>query len=417
MIDGLKKVLAVSVGLNLLLIVTLLYLFLHEKHPTPYFELKPPGKNEQAVPLASSHNNAEMVRQMRLFPVEQLIEDLADTEWVEDGFKQRDLALASLVTFHHFDLPRALLGLPQPTEQRSIVYGTLKNGAPALITLYPSLREEQFEAIIQFAKREKWPLTSRGLFFAIRQKQAVQQEPDPTLIDAFYLSPEFLSIEMLFNRSERPVEKQELLRLLTEGDWKLVATFAEQQRAVQDLSSARRQRFLLDYIEHKSRTAAYLLLKTDPDFASHKLDDPHVIELLKLLPHKTPEAEQFALAQLTSPRSNLVWKLAARRLYAYAGELLPETFQHDAAIERFVSKDKRPKPQPKKGPVVLPLTKPVKTAAREKPRLYIVREGDSLWKIAKQFKVEIGVIKKANKLQSDMLKPGTSLMIPQPAAG
>src|SRR5262245_8555802 len=129
------------------------------------------------------------------------------------------------------------------------------------------------------------------------------QDLDPTLIDAFYLTPEFLSVELLFNRSEKEVEKQELLQMLCEGEWKLLSFFTEQQRAVQDLSAARRQRFLLDYVERGNRKAAYLLLKTDGDFAAHKLDDPHVMALLRLLPHKTPEAEQFALEQLTSPRS------------------------------------------------------------------------------------------------------------------
>lgn len=431
MIVGLTRALLISGSLNFVLIVAMVYLFMREKPPAPYFELKPAGQKEQIVPLAIDRSNADILRQLRKLPVEQLISRLEDTQLVEDGFKQRDLALASLVAFHHFDLSRALLGLPQPEQQRSVMYGKLRDGSPALATLYPSLNDEQFHAIVRFANTERWPLTSQGLFLSVRQKKLRNLVPDPTLIDAFYLTPEFLSVEMLFNRCNCSVEKPELLKLLTEGDWAMLASFAEQQRAVQDLSSARRQRFLLDYIERHSRTAAALILKTDPDFAAHKLDDPHVMTLLRLLPHKTPEAEQFALAQLTSPRSNAVWKMAARRLYAYAGEQLPDSYQHHAAVERFTGKSvETPKPDPKaspkpatkpafKGAVVLPLTKPktkvVDKKAESKPkksRTHLVQEGDSLWKIARRYKVDMEALKKANNLQSDRLKPGTTLKIP-----
>ncbi|MCE5315736.1 MAG: LysM peptidoglycan-binding domain-containing protein, partial [Parachlamydia sp.] len=173
------------------------------------------------------------------------------------------------------------------------------------------------------------------------------------------------------------------------------------------------------------------------DFAAHKLDDPHVMTLLRLLPHKTPEAEQFALAQLTSPRSNAVWKMAARRLYAYAGEQLPDSYQHHAAIERFTGKNvestkaeqqaaaeqsTKPKleaPSAPKSAVVLPLTKPKpktvskkESPATKKVRTHVVQEGDSLWKIARRYKVDIETLKKANNLQSDRLRPGTTLKIP-----
>lgn len=423
MIVGLTRALLISGCLNILLMVGLVYLLMHEKPPAPYFELKPAGKREQAAPLAIDHSNAEILRELRRLPVEQLLARLSDTRLVEDGFKQRDLALASLVAFHFFDLPRALLGLPQPEQQRSVVYGRLKDSSPALVTLYPSLSEEQFQAILQFAQTEKWPLTSQGLFLAVRKKRLQNQVPDPTLVDAFYLTPEFLSVEMLFNRCNSCVEKSELMQLLSEGDWKMLTSFAEQQRAVQDLSSARRQRFLLDYIERRSRSAASLILKTDGDFAAHKLDDPHVMAILRLLPHKTPEAEQFALAQLTSPRSNAVWKQAARRLYAYAGEQLPDSYQHNAAIERFTGKSGEAATPPAapaapRVAVVLPLTKPKpsKTVAKKenapKMRIHVVQEGDSLWKIARRYKVDIATLKKVNKLQSDLLRPGTTLKIP-----
>jgi LysM repeat protein len=45
-------------------------------------------------------------------------------------------------------------------------------------------------------------------------------------------------------------------------------------------------------------------------------------------------------------------------------------------------------------------------------RLYIVQEGDSLWKISRRFGVDMEVIKRANELQSNAIQPGTMLKIP-----
>lgn len=47
-----------------------------------------------------------------------------------------------------------------------------------------------------------------------------------------------------------------------------------------------------------------------------------------------------------------------------------------------------------------------------KDRLYIVQEGDSLWKIARRFNVDVEHLRAHNKLKSDALKPGTPIRIP-----
>jgi cell wall-associated NlpC family hydrolase len=43
---------------------------------------------------------------------------------------------------------------------------------------------------------------------------------------------------------------------------------------------------------------------------------------------------------------------------------------------------------------------------------YIVRKGDSLYRISKKYKIDTGTIAKANNLVSDALMPGTKLLIP-----
>lgn len=465
LVRKLTVVLIASGALNIALLAGFFYWSAKDRIPMPYYELRPADKHEQQVPLAIDHSNSDVIRCFRKMPLEQLIGRLRNVQLVENGYSQRDLALACLVCFHHFDLERALLGYAQPDQKRTIAYGRFRSGEPAELTVYPSLTEKQYEAIINFAATERWPLDSQGLFSALRKQQGTQT--DPSLCDAFFLTQEFLAVDTLFSRAEVPVDKRELLSMLLEGDWTMLSIFAEQQRGSQDLSSARRQRFLLDYIIRNSKSAALLVLKTDGELAVRKLDDNHVVMILQLLDEKTPEAEKFALSLLTSPRSNTVWKEAAARLYAYAGEPMPEKYQHHAAISRFlpghavIVAANEPAPHAADKNIVQPSeplrnpspgkpgTPPKKVAAPVKPpevkqpsvrstlpraniphgsiprgnlpppnrevrreRLYVVQQGDSLWKISRRFDVDVDRIKAYNKLDSDFLKPGRPLLIP-----
>lgn len=334
-IRRLNIALMISGALNIALISFVCYWVFSERPPTPY-EHRPANIQEQQSPLAIDHSNSEVIRYFRKMPLEWLIARLDNTKLVESGYTQRDLALACLVAFHNFDLSRALPNLPSADQLRVLVYGKFRDGAPAELTIYPGLSDKQYKAIYNFATTERWPLTVKGLFFILRKQPA--EGRDLSLVDAFMMSPEFMTVEMLFSRGEQPADKNDLLNVVLQGNWEVLTSFVEQQKVTQDLSQARRQRFLLDYIEQQSKAAAYFMLKNDAAFAANKLDDKHVVLLLQLLDEKSPEAEQFALAQLASPRTDQVWKLAATRLYEYAGESIPDQYQHNAALSRFIPK-------------------------------------------------------------------------------
>lgn len=429
-IRKLTQFLMISVGGNILLLALFFYWLIKERPPTPYCEKKPADREAQQLPLAIEQSNSEIIRSFRLLSFNQLVGKLTNTQLVENGYTQRDLALACLIAFHHFDLARALNEPLQSLQQRKIQFGIKENKKPTEIIIYAGLTDPQFKAIIHFAKTERWPQTSKGLYSLIT---ASAKPPESSLADAFYLTPEFLSVETLFNRAEKRIEKQELLKFLSQGNWSILSDFADKQRIAQDLSPACRQHLLLQYIKIKSKAAAYLFLKTDGPFAAHKLDDAHVILILNLLDEKTPESEQFALSLLTSPRSDAVWKMAANRLYDYRGIPRPEKFQYSAALSLFapqyspVLQQETPIVQEMKTAPVLLQQKTEKLKAiksspsslnpppalpPKKDRLYVVQEGDSLWKIAKRFKVDIQVLRTKNRLSSDFLKPGTTLLIP-----
>lgn len=353
------------------------------------------------------------VKNFKTMPLDALIAKLSDTKAIEDGYKVRDIALATLVSYKDFDLSRALLGQPQPTQQRKMILEDKSE-----LTVFPGLSDTQYVAIGHFATTEKWPLTSRGLFTMVQQ---AENRKDATLLETFFLTPEFLAVEMLFNRANPVVDKAELLDLVTSGDWQIVSQFARKQQKAQDLSPERREALLLEYLSCGSKPATYLLLKTDEAFASKKLDDATVVMVLKTLDGATPQAESFAKTMLTSKRSDSVYQAAAECLYRWAGEAMPLPYDHAKALARFA-----PTPSPKEAFAETPSRKTPPTAT-SKPkttpkaatqvvagsRKYTVQKGDSLWKVSRKYHVSVDSIKKANSLKSDNLSPGSTLTIPE----
>jgi LysM repeat protein len=454
--------LIISGALNIALAGLFFYWIIKERPPTPYYELKPAATQEQQGSLATDKNSAELIEEFKQISFESLLNALTNSQHVENGYTQRDIALASLVAFHHFDLERALAHWPLPSQKRTIIYYRHKDGQKIPLNIYPGLTEIHFKEILSFIQTERWPFKNKGLFLMLQKKQ------DPSLVDAFCITPEFLSVELLFARGEYAVDKTELLQMLLEGDWNHLSAFAEHQKASQDLSNPHRQRFLLDYIEKNSKTAAHLLLKIEGNSASIRLDDAHVILLLDLLQDKTPEAEQFAINLLTSPRSDAVWQKAAAQLYRYAGEPFPEKYQHHAALKRFITYQKEtaaapqkidlekpkmspppltqptkpkltapaaisvrpplvptnpkksviaeskpiPHPLPNKRPLISSIPHRLPSSLKAAESTYIVQEGDSLWKIAKRYNLDINKLRSYNQLDNDTLKPGKTLRIP-----
>lgn len=469
----LTQALMISGLVNIGLVFFLAYFAMRERPPTPYCELKPATLSQEQVPLADMRTCGVVIAQLHKLSYDQLVAKLRQNQLVENGYTERDLALSCLVAFHHFDLSRALPRESKPDQQRLLMWKPAGKDQSVPLVMYPGLTDQHFESIIHFARTEKWPMTSKGLFLTL-QKQKDEMNIDLSLAEAFMLMPEFTTVELLFTRMELPIRKQELLEIVLDGNWPLLSQFVEQQKQVNDLSIARRQKFLLDYIKAGSAVAAYLLLKTDLDFAIKKLDDAQVIAILQKLSQKNPESEKFSLEMLTSPRSTSVWQQASLRLYEYAGEPIPADWNYKTSILRFaphklvaekeskpaaltpastvsnvvavatpavnpvtstsvnnvnaVSKTQSPPvvSSPKATPKVETPSKAVavdktsitkktaqaQTTVKKPCRLYIVQEGDSLWKISRRFAVDMEVLKEQNNLQSNAIKPGCVLKIP-----
>lgn len=105
-IRRLSQALIVSFALNIGLTALFVYWFVKERPPTPYCELKPADLRSEQPPLAMDKSNGELIRHFQKMSLQQLLTKLGNNQLVENGYTQRDLAVASLVTFHHFDLTK-----------------------------------------------------------------------------------------------------------------------------------------------------------------------------------------------------------------------------------------------------------------------------------------------------------------------
>ncbi len=389
-----------SGALNIGLVATFVYFVLQEKSESQEYALEPLEEPQESSPEISidTRSNREVLNELSTLNSDTLIVKLNSTQLVEDGFYERDLALAYLVAFYDFDLQRALLTLP--IQKRQFSFSSPYLPAKSHITVYSGLTDTEYERIIYFAKTEQWPYTSRGLF---KRLQSLGMDTDHKLCEAFYLTSDFMLIEALFSRADITVFRKELLELVLEGSWHDFSIFVDDQRKAQDLSLSRRIRFLLDYIYSGSQKAAYLLLKVDPIFALKKLDDNQVLTILRLLTSKTEISKEFALNILKSNRSDNILNQASYLLYLYEGEIL-DSYDHQLALRRFQ------KPNSKKLSTNH-ITIPPKASMGDQ-KVYTIQKGDTLWKIARNHDVEVAALKQKNHLESDIIHIGQIIQIP-----
>jgi LysM repeat protein len=335
--------------------------------------------------------NEQLLGSMARLTFRELVSYLTNKDLVEEGYTKRDLALAALVSFHHFNIEKALSATPSQVREFTL-------SENQKVEVFPGLNEDQFEAIIRYAYQEKWPLTAKGIFGLLQKRD---NSRDESLEQAFLITPEFYTLQIFFQKTEAPQEAATLLNLVCEGSWDLLERFAREQSQVLDFSTDRRRALLLSYLALHSPTAAQLLLRADFHFALKRLEDRGILELLALLKKQSEEGSKFCVELLRSPRSDAIWQAASMTLYAYAGEMPTAPIDPKAVLARFASD----------APALLPEPAPASPVSAS--RFHIVKDGESLWKISRQYKVKVDEIVKLNGLEKDSLFPGMTLKLPQ----
>jgi len=404
----LTQALIISGTLNIGLLATFIYFVLKEKHISLAFDLKPLS----SLPAKSSVHltNEEVLQTYAILPFQELLLKLENPDLIEEGYAKRDLALACLVAFHHFHLERALGGLIE--QKRQITFSRAPGQEQVNLIVFPGLVDYQYEAIINYAKTEKWPFNSQGLFFEIKYAAF---PPDPSLLEAFYLTPEFPILLTLFSRTGTTIEKEKLVNLLVAGDWELLKRFSDMQKQTQDFSIERRREFLLEYFNLRSLVAAELLLEYEIDFVAKRFDDAQIFLIFDVFNERTSILEKFAKELLSHPRSDAVWKKAAALLYGLANESVPDPYSHEFALQRFLPQAAE---SSKNASAVLePIVQAksgLKAVTKSKSQcMHVVQQGESLWKIARKYHVSVDAIIRVNHLESDRLRPGRKLEIPE----
>ena len=411
----LTQVLIISGTINISLIATFIYFVVKDKNATVSIDISQIPKDPTV-----HVSNEETLRAYSALSFQDLLLKLENTDYAEEGFLKRDLALSCLVAFHHFDIDKALGGMiPQ---KRSTFFRSQDAKESIDLTLFPGLADDQFNGVLSYAKTEKWPLTSKGLYFEIKRKGV---QADPSLLEAFFTTPEFHVISTFFQKTSLPVDKNLITTLLSEMDWQFLKDFCEQQRILQDFSDDRRRSFLLVLFEkYSSKTGAQLLACKDLDFIAKRLDDHSLFNYFSLIADQKEALELLSKEILVSPRSDDMRRKAAEMLYELAAEPFPLLYDHLTAVQRF-SPDSLPKVVVQAEPIIaqakIGLEKVAAKAPQEisaisvsnkKKRTHTIQEGDSLWKISKKYKVSVEEIKKINNMENDKLKLGRQLQIP-----
>jgi LysM repeat protein len=362
----LAQFLIFSVALNVGLVLTLIYTMTGQKdHKKEIVAV------ENAAPIfVDSRSMFEMLKDFRKCSFRELVDVLEDDQEVENGYSRRDLALASLVSYHFFNMEKALGG--EMVQGRRIVFEEPEIPFTGVITVFPGVTDQHYLSIINYVDTERWPLTFEGLY-ALLTRQKESEKIDDSLAKAFYLTDEFNAIEMLFSRSDIVTTKKDLLDMVLEGDVDLLKDVPD--HVSNDLLENIRRRLLLGYIEHKSPIAARLILRADRAYATRKLSDEQVIFVLDAITEPSRGTEQFILDILDSPRGDEVVQAAGCRLSEHRGD-------------------------------------DITVAQTSKATYYIIQDGDNLWNIARDHDVNISEIRRVNNLDTDLLIPGTELIIP-----
>ena len=362
--------LIISVTLNIALIATFSYFVMSEKKMTVSIRegTRDPKKHLKSVP----RNNAEVLKTYLSYSFQELLRELGNEGYVEEGQRCCDLAVACLVAFHHFDLERALSGFPVEKRDYAFQCGEYWTA----LTLFSGLNEDRLRALRQFAAVEMWPLTPEGLFRVMKEKQGTIPAD---LTQAFCLTSEFYTIERAFGRLPYLISREVLLQLLLDGEWVMVSNLAEEvqnhpEGKIEDLGG-----FLTLFLEKKSKLAAHLLVGMEQEFVLKRLTDDQLEILMGLLEEKTPEVEAFLKTLVVSLRANHFREKGKELLFELTGETLSSLVVKEATPQTT----------------------------------YVVEYGDTLWKISRDLGVPVAKIKELNQLESDVLTPGKELLIPE----
>ncbi|EGK68926.1 putative exported protein [Chlamydia abortus LLG] len=233
--------------------------------------------------------------------------------------------------------------------------------------LLPNIDEKEYGLVRRYLSRERYPFTTRGLFRAI-STHLEQGAVDEDCLYHFCHTPEFLYFRtLLCGAEERVSSVASLARMVIHNGEAMFFSLCNENHRATAISPEQRQKVLLTYTSVGEPLAALLLLVYDADWVLHTFTDEDLKTFVALLPKESPYTQDFIHRIVETPRSFIV---EAEKAEACVTE------------EPIVYED------------------------------YVVKEGDSLWLIARRFGVTIEDIMRVNHLSHHRLLPGKHLKLP-----
>lgn len=382
------QVLILSGLLNLFSFLAFIYWLFGDTHPQYSFETKVVKVEEQPIGLTATKGSSQLLKELIPLSFSQLVHCLSKKGGVDNGCKERDFALACMLSLHHFDLERAL---PMDLQLKQKRY--LSGDYPFVV--YIDLTDSDYDRILHFATKEMWPLTAQGLFIQLKKQPNL-----PGLIETFVLTKEFWAVEQLFKPFASHLNQQQILALTLDADWETLKEVLDFHENSTFSVHEKRRHFLRHYLLAGSSISARLLVELEKEFSVEMLSDQEVLLIIKRIPKKNVASERYIQSILNSSRSTEVIKAAKEWIYGQK-EAPPVSLMHQKVSAPKTAQT-----------FTLKKNAPVKVVLPPRTIDYIVQEGDSLWKLSQKFKVDVQEIKKINHLKSDAIKPGTRLRIP-----
>lgn len=235
--------------------------------------------------------------------------------------------------------------------------------------LLPNIDEREYSLIRRYLSRERYPFTSRGLFVSI-SKNLEQGVVDEDCLYHFCHTPEFLYLRtLLCGADERVASVASLARMVIRNGEQIFFSLCNEHNRTTAISDRQRQKVLSAYVSLGEPLAALLLLVHDEDWVIHEFTDEALKAFINLLPEESSYSQNFISRVLSTPRSFVA---------------------HDVSV----------------------VETPVADAKEAVFEDYIVKDGDSLWLIARRYGVTIEEIMRVNRMTHHRLLPGKCLKLP-----
>ncbi|MBS0626632.1 MAG: LysM peptidoglycan-binding domain-containing protein, partial [Verrucomicrobia bacterium] len=201
-----------------------------------------------------------------------------------------------------------------------------------------------------------------------------------------------------------------LVVMLKEGSWSLLERFADKLRVLQSYDVETYRDCLVAYtMEGSSKIAADLLWRHEIDYVLKRFDDEQILAFLQIHKDQKERVQFIAKEILVSLRSDAIRQKAAEILYSSVEGELEGAYDYQTVLRRFCPE------KPVEAEAVTPSV--AVSLSEEKPlpkkTIHLVQEGESLWKISRKYKVSVESIMKLNRLESDRLRSGKELQIPE----